>query len=355
MLAGRRVRATHVLIGAFIDTVLDPAIPFIDRDSGRWSYWGDPGQSCDFTSVADTGRYGAAVAAEPEAPEVLRFAGGVLTMPQLSGAVARATGRPVSATRLGDADDLARLGGHSRPDVLSPTACCPVLSDRSGRDGLVPDLGAAMNDARLDPFRDRLSVENAAMLLIDHQEGFFPGIKSIDTKDMRNNIVALAKIAARTKMPTVLTSSFAEGINGRLMPEVVAQFPGLPIINRHLVNCWDDPAYVAAVKATGRTKLIMSALTTDVCLVFPAVAAAREGFEVYCVLDASGAWSKRAEDACILRMNNAGCVMTTWVSVGAELLHDHLGPHKQAVQSVFNEHLFGYEAQDDSGMTRDGK
>jgi len=188
------------------------------------------------------------------------------------------------------------------------------------------------------------------MLLIDHQEGFFPGIKSIETADLRNNIVALAKIASRTKMPTVLTSSFAQGINGSLMPEIIAEFPDLPIINRHLVNCWEDPDYVAAVKATGRKKLIMSALTTDVCLVFPAVQAAMEGFEVYCVLDASGAWSKRAEDACILRMNNAGCVMTTWVSVAAELLHDHLGAYKEPIQSVFNEHLFGYEAQNASGM-----
>jgi len=209
-----------------------------------------------------------------------------------------------------------------------------------------------LTDQRLDPFHDRLSVENAAMLLIDHQAGFFPGIKSIDTKELRGNIIALAKVAARTKMPTVLTSSFAQGINGGLMPEIIELFPGLDVINRHLVNCWEDPAYVAAVKATGRKKLIMSALTTDVCLVFPAVQAAKEGFEVYCVLDASGAWSKRAEDACILRMNNAGCIMTSWVSVAAELLHDHEGPHKVPIQSVFNEHLFGYAAQDSSGMAQ---
>lgn len=207
-------------------------------------------------------------------------------------------------------------------------------------------------DARLDPFRSRLSVDNAAMLLIDHQEGFFPGIKSIGTDELRNNIIATAKLAARTDMPTVLTSSFAQGINGALMPEVTSLFPNLPVINRHLVNCWDDTDYVAAVRATGRRKLIMSALTTDVCLVFPAVQAAREGFEVYCVLDASGAWSKRAEDACILRMNNAGCIMTTWVSVAAELLHDHLGPYKEPIQSVFNEHLFGYNAGETSGMKR---
>jgi nicotinamidase-related amidase len=205
-------------------------------------------------------------------------------------------------------------------------------------------------DTRLDPFRDRLSVENAAMLLIDHQEGFFPGIRSIDRDELRGSIVALAKVAARTGMPTVLTSSFAQGINGGLIPEILELFPGNPVINRHLVNCWEDPDYVAAVKATGRRKLIMSALTTDVCLVFPAVQAAKEGFEVYCVLDASGAWSKRSEDACVLRMNNAGCVMTTWVSVAAELLHDHLGPYKQPIQSVFNEHLFGYSASDASGM-----
>lgn len=195
------------------------------------------------------------------------------------------------------------------------------------------------------PYPDRLSVDNAAMLLIDHQEGFFAGIKSIDTAELRNNIIALGKLAKVLNMPTVLTSSFAQGINGSIIPELLELFPDLPVINRHLVNAWADPDYVAAVKATGRKKLIMSALTTDVCLVFPAVDAAKEGFEVYAVLDASGAWSKRAEDACVLRMNNAGVIMTTWVSVAAELLHDHLGPYKQAVQGVFNEHLFGYSAQ----------
>jgi nicotinamidase-related amidase len=192
---------------------------------------------------------------------------------------------------------------------------------------------------------ERLSVENSAMLLIDHQEGFFAGIKSIDSAELRNNITALAKVAAVTDMPTILTSSFAQGINGPIIPEVTALFPNLPIINRHLVNAWDDPDYVAAVKATGRRKLIMSALTTDVCLVFPAIAAVREGFDVYCVLDASGAWSKRAEDACVLRMHAAGCIMTTWVSVAAELLHDHLGPQKRGIQSVFDAHLLGYSAQ----------
>lgn len=199
---------------------------------------------------------------------------------------------------------------------------------------------------------DRLSVENAAMLLIDHQEGFFPGIRSIETTELRGNIIALSKVAARTAMPTVITSSFAQGINGALMPEILALFPQTKVINRHLVNCWEDPIFVEAVKATGRRKLIMSALTTDVCLVLPAVHAAMEGFEVYCVLDASGAWSKRAEDACVLRMSHAGCTMTTWVSVAAELLHDHEGPHKEPIQSVFNEHLFGYGAADASGMSQ---
>ncbi len=190
-----------------------------------------------------------------------------------------------------------------------------------------------------------LTPNNAAMLLIDHQEGFFAGIKSIDTAELRNNIIALGKVAKVLGMPTVLTSSFAQGINGPIIPELLELFPDVPVINRHLVNAWDDPNYVAAVKATGRKKLIMSALTTDVCLVFPAISAVNEGFEVYAVLDASGAWSKRAEDACVLRMNNAGVIMTTWVSVAAELLHDHLGPYKKPVQSVFDAHLFGYSAE----------
>ena len=104
-----------------------------------------------------------------------------------------------------------------------------------------------------------------------------PGIKSIDRGNLRNNIIALAKIASRTKMPTVLTSNIAQGINGAILPEIITEFPG------------SEDYRPEQADHVGHT--------TDVCLVFPAVQAAKERFEVYCVLDASGAWSKRAEEA----------------------------------------------------------
>lgn len=189
---------------------------------------------------------------------------------------------------------------------------------------------------------NRLTPENSAMLLIDHQEGFFPGIKSIDPAELRNNVIALGELAKVLDMPTVLTASFPSGINGPVIPELVRLFPNIPILDRHLVNAWEDPEFVALVEATGRRKLIMSAQTTDVCLVAPAISAVLAGYEVYAVLDASGAWSKRSEDACILRMNNAGVQMTSWVSVAAELLYDHHGPYKAKIQPVFDKHLFGY-------------
>jgi nicotinamidase-related amidase len=189
----------------------------------------------------------------------------------------------------------------------------------------------------------RITPDNAAMLLIDHQEGFLHATLSIEGPELRGNVAALAEVAKAVGMPTVLTSSFSQGVNGPLIHEITDVFPDLEIIDRHLVNAWDDPEYVAAVERTGRRKLIMSALTTDVCLVFPAIAAVRAGYEVYAVLDCSAAWSKRAEDACVLRMNNAGVLMTSWVSVAAELLHDHLGPYKQPIQGVFDRRLMGYD------------
>ncbi|MBC8164517.1 MAG: isochorismatase family protein [Bryobacteraceae bacterium] len=189
---------------------------------------------------------------------------------------------------------------------------------------------------------NRLTPDNAAMLLIDHQEGFFPGIKSIDPAELRNNVIALGELAKALDMPTVLTASFPSGINGPVIPELVQLFPNVSILDRHLVNSWEDPEFVALVEATGRRKLIMSAQTTDVCLVSPAISAVQAGYEVYAVIDASGAWSKRSEDACILRMNNAGVQITSWVSIAAELLYDHLGPYKKPIQGVFDKHLFGY-------------
>jgi uncharacterized protein YbjT (DUF2867 family) len=120
LFAGTRVRPIHLLIGAFMDTILDRRTPFIDWSRNVLPYFGDPGQPCDFTSVADAGRYVAEAVADPRAPEILRFAGEVLTMPELAAGIARGLEIPLTAERRGDADELAAIIAEKQRTATNP-------------------------------------------------------------------------------------------------------------------------------------------------------------------------------------------------------------------------------------------
>ena len=172
-----------------------------------------------------------------------------------------------------------------------------------------------------------LTKDNAAMLLIDHQVGLLTCVDTIDPTNLKNNILALAKLSKIFDLPTVLTTSGATATpNGPLMPELVEMFPQNEIIDRTLINCWHDPAFVSAVEQTGRKKLIMAAISTDVCLAFPAISAVKAGYDVYAVVDASGTWDSLSETAAITRMAHAGVNIVGWVAAAAELQADWARP-----------------------------
>lgn len=174
---------------------------------------------------------------------------------------------------------------------------------------------------------DILTPDNAAMLLIDHQVGLLTCVRTIDPVNLKNNVLALAKLAKIFNLPVVLTTSGAKATpNGPLMPELVEMFPGNEIIDRTLINSWHDPAFVGAVQRTGRKKLIMAAISTDVCLTFPAISAVKAGYDVYAVVDASGTWDSLSEKAALMRMSNAGVNIMGWVATAAELQTDWARP-----------------------------
>lgn len=181
-----------------------------------------------------------------------------------------------------------------------------------------------------------LTPQNAALLLIDHQIGLLQVVRTLDILTLKNNIVSLAKLAKIFKLPVILTTSGVKATpNGPLMPELIEMFPGNEIIDRTLVNSWDDPVFVKAVERTGRKKLIMAAISTDVCLAFPAISAAKAGYDVYAVLDASATWDSLTEQAAMMRMNNAGVTLVGWMAIGAELQADWARPTGE----VFGQHL----------------
>src|SRR6478672_13182118 len=140
----------------------------------------------------------------------------------------------------------------------------------------------------------RLDKNNAAVLLVDHQAGLLSLVRDIDPDKFKNNVLALADLAAYFKLPTILTTSFEDGPNGPLVPELKEKFPKAPFIPRPgQINAWDNEDFVKAVKQTGRKQLIMAGIVTDVCVAFPTLSALKEGYQVFVVADASGTFSKQ--------------------------------------------------------------
>jgi nicotinamidase-related amidase len=199
-----------------------------------------------------------------------------------------------------------------------------------------------MSDAK---FYEQLTPDNAAMLLIDHQVGtMLFGITDIDPVNLKNNALYLAEVAKLFNLPTILTTSNPNGTNGPLFPELIQSLPKVPIIDRIIINAWNDPNFVAAVKQTGRKKLIMAGVTTDVCLAFPAISAVGAGYDVYAVIDASGTWNMTSQQAAIARMTQAGVKCINTIAIAAELQKDWSLPTAPGMGNIFAQRLpnFGY-------------
>ena len=179
------------------------------------------------------------------------------------------------------------------------------------------------------PAMKQFKPETSALVLIDHQVGTLQFIRNISADGAVRNAVILAKAAKAFGMPVVLTSSQEDHIQGPLAPSLQKVLPEA-FVNRvkrvGIVNAWADKNFSAAVKATGRKQLIMAGVTTDICLVFPAMSAVQEGFEVQAVMDASGSTYEIQEEMARRRMENAGVVLTTTNTMVAELVQDWASP-----------------------------
>ncbi len=167
-----------------------------------------------------------------------------------------------------------------------------------------------------------LNAQNCALILIDHQSQMLFGVHSHDRGRIINNVVALAKAAKAFAIPVVLTTVARHTFSGPLFPELQAVFPLTVPIDRTSMNSWEDKSFVAAVKKTGRKKLVIAALWTEVCLAFPALSALKDGYEVYAVADASGGTSLEAHEMAMHRMIQAGAVPVTWELVMYEWQRD---------------------------------
>ncbi|WP_295484880.1 isochorismatase family protein [uncultured Pseudomonas sp.] len=160
---------------------------------------------------------------------------------------------------------------------------------------------------------------DAVLLLVDHQTGLFQTVKDIELPLLRANVIGLAKAAQLLSVPVITTASVPEGPNGPLMTEV-ATLQGATFVPRNgEVNAWDAPAFAETVKATGRKTLLIAGVWTSVCVAFPALAAAAEGYRVYAIIDASGDVSPIAAQVATTRLAAAGIQVTTSNAVVAEM------------------------------------
>lgn len=177
--------------------------------------------------------------------------------------------------------------------------------------------------------KDQFTPENSALVLIDHQVGTLHFVHSMSADDSLRNAVMLAKAAKAYHMPVVLTTSQEDHLQGPTAPALQDALPHA-YVNRikrtGIVNAWADLNFSGAVRAMGRKKLIMAAVTTDICLIFPAISAVQEGFDVLAVLDASGSSYEVQEELARRRMEAAGVVLTTTNTVIAELVQDWSTP-----------------------------
>ncbi|NOV22838.1 isochorismate family cysteine hydrolase YcaC [Cupriavidus necator] len=188
----------------------------------------------------------------------------------------------------------------------------------------------------------RLDKNQAAVLMVDHQAGLLSLVRDIEPDKFKNNVLALADLAKYFKLPTVLTTSFEDGPNGPLVPELKAMFPDAPFIPRPgQINAWDNEDFVAAVRATGKKQLLIAGVVTEVCVAFPALAAIEEGFEVFVVTDASGTFNQITRDSAWQRMSDAGAQLMTWFGVACELHRDWRNDI-EGLGTLFSNHIPDY-------------
>jgi nicotinamidase-related amidase len=175
-----------------------------------------------------------------------------------------------------------------------------------------------------DPLSDHLlTPENAAFLFIDYQPSQLAGVRSMDQALLLSNAVSTVRTIKAFGVPVVhSTVNVAIGRGGPTLPELAGLLAGDKPLDRTTVNSWEDLEFVAAVHATGRRKLIICALWTEICMAFTALDALREGYEVYPVVDAVGGTSPEAHRAGLERVTQAGGQPVSWVSLACELQRD---------------------------------
>ena len=197
-----------------------------------------------------------------------------------------------------------------------------------------------MPKTEIEPVRDMksdplLTPENCTVVLIDYQPEQVATVRSSPIEEVMLNVRAVCKLARAYELPVVLTTVGVDmGVNTGTIDELKAELPDVREIDRTGVNSWEDEDFRNAVKATGRNRIVICGLWTEVCCAFPTLDMLREGYEVYPVVDAIGGISKTSHDTALTRMVQAGAQPVTAISFGSELMRNWARPSSDEFRKV---------------------
>ncbi|MFJ5035819.1 isochorismatase family protein [Streptomyces sp. NPDC088560] len=186
-------------------------------------------------------------------------------------------------------------------------------------------------------FLEPITRENAAVVLVDHQVGLLSGVRDIPLGELKHNVVAMARAATVLGIPLVVTTTAAESMWGPTIPELVEALPaGYKIVDRSTVNAWHDDRVREAIEATGRRKLIFAGVSLEVCAALPAISATAAGYGAYVAVDASGTFSQAKREVGLLRMQQAGVIVSDYATLMVEALADNAVPESAAVYGALD-------------------
>jgi len=193
------------------------------------------------------------------------------------------------------------------------------------------------------PLADHLiTPQNAALIVVNYQRNQFRSVRLMDSDLLVENVVSTSKLAKRFGLPIVhSTVGVAAGQDQSTLPKLADLLEDYPSIDRTAINSWEDADFLAAVRATGRRKLILCALWTEMCMAFMALDAMREGYEVYPVVDAIAGTSVEAHRAGLERVTQAGAQPISWISLAGELQRDWVRVETASgiIEIVFSDRL----------------
>jgi nicotinamidase-related amidase len=174
--------------------------------------------------------------------------------------------------------------------------------------------------------RRRITRDNTAVLLIDHQVGLFTGVRDIGVAELKHNVVGLAKAAQILGVPVVAATTARESLWGPTIPELRDVLGDAEILDRSTVNAWDDARFVDKVKATGRDNLILAGLSFEVCASLPAISAREAGYQPVIAIDACGTFSQDKREAGLARLTTLGIEVSDYATLIVEIMADNADP-----------------------------